>query len=554
MWSKLLEGSRSRLSPRIEPSKDIMITNRGNFDSSLSKELDAIYAEFEVDNREFLAPDGIQIAVNGDEDHQFSDGSELLDYDENEEESVFPVLEDDKVSKGEDGNLSDAETIEGEEIHNTSLSSSAVISFKNNNDLLIGQKNEDKATAVADMTPDELIDKNLALKELMAKLMEATSGKSIEKERKSKLMANDQSYRKEKKGKGGDQFKSPSDTTIYAPALKLTLTKEYNHIAQNNQQRNLGREVNVISGSNKEDSELMKQISQFLEQAQIENEMSKTLRPVVRSEIQQVRGRQPTQWDESTVRLGTSRNGYNSTHAQLEQADQVTQGMVRNAEWFRAATELPRGRVNVCNVNDHEVALIHQNQENVVQQPLALPGNVPILLPQNKVNSISEDESFHLTCHVHPNMRAKIQRGEFIELEKLLTRDKFRNSSSAGQRMELVSKGGETFIMPVEKDNKIMNVHKWEQAFRIYAAIYSHANRHRSAEIWQYIFVINSAASTYTWDNVASYDYMFRQLMACNPARSWANIYLQMWNLTMRDVIPKNNYFGDNSQYRKDGN
>ena len=122
--------------------------------------MDVIDAEFEVDNREFLAPDGIQIAVDGDEDHQFSDGSELLNYDENEEESVFPVPEDDKLSKGEDGKFSDAETIEGEEIHDTSLSSSAVISFKDNNDLLTGQEKEGKATAMADMTPDELIEKN----------------------------------------------------------------------------------------------------------------------------------------------------------------------------------------------------------------------------------------------------------------------------------------------------------------------------------------------------------------------------------------------------------
>ena len=118
--------------------------------------------------------------------------------------------------------------------------------------------------------------------------------------------------------------------------------------------------------------------------------------------------------------------------------------------------------------------------------------------------------------------------------------------------MELVNKGGETFIMPVEKDNKIANVRRWEQAFRIYAAIYSQANPHRSSEIWQYVYVINSAASTYVLDNVANYDYTFRQLMACNPSRSWANIYLQMWNLTMRETITKNGQFGDFCP-RKDG-
>ena len=43
----------------------------------------------------------------------------------------------------------------------------------------------------------------------------------------------------------------------------------------------------------------------------------------------------------------------------------------------------------------------------------------------------------------------------------------------------------------------------------------------RSAEIWQYVFTINHAASTYSWANVAEYDFAFRQMMGKNPLRSW---------------------------------
>ena len=118
--------------------------------------------------------------------------------------------------------------------------------------------------------------------------------------------------------------------------------------------------------------------------------------------------------------------------------------------------------------------------------------------------------------------------------------------------MELLSRGGETFILPADSGNKITNVRKWEQAFRIYAAIYSQASPTRASKIWQYVYVINSAVSTYHWDNISSYNYMFRQLMACNPMRNWSNIYHQMWNLTMRDVIPKNPSYGDSFGNRKD--
>ena len=188
---------------------------------------------------------------------------------------------------------------------------------------------------------------------------------------------------------------------------------------------------------------------------------------------------------------------------------------------------------------------------------VAQPMTMPVGQGQGGPQGITDDKFFHLTCHVDSNLKQKIEKGEYVDLEKLLIKDKFKNQSGGGQHMELISKGGETFIMPVDPDHKITNVRKWEQAFHIYAAIYSQANPHRSSEIWQYVFVINSAASTYTWENVANYNFTFRQLMECNPARSWANIYLQMWNLTMRDTLPKNNSyteFNAKKDWKRKGN
>ena len=31
--------------------------------------------------------------------------------------------------------------------------------------------------------------------------------------------------------------------------------------------------------------------------------------------------------------------------------------------------------------------------------------------------------SFHLTCHIEPNLKRKIENGEFIDLDKLLPKD-----------------------------------------------------------------------------------------------------------------------------------
>ena len=78
---------------------------------------------------------------------------------------------------------------------------------------------------------------------------------------------------------------------------------------------------------------------------------------------------------------------------------------------------------------------------------------------------------------------------------------------------------------------------KWDQAFRVYASIYSRANPHRSHEIWQYVHVIMTAASHYIWENVAEYDVTFCQLMAAYPHRNWGKIYNQMWNLAMKEPV-----------------
>ena len=109
-------------------------------------------------------------------------------------------------------------------------------------------------------------------------------------------------------------------------------------------------------------------------------------------------------------------------------------------------------------------------------------------------------------------------------------------TSNADSRVELVSHGGHTYFKPV-KESQIHGLRKWEQAFRVYAAIYTNANPERSGEVWQYMHCINVAAASFQWHNVAYYDTTFRQLMAFKPNRSWAKLYNQGWNLAMRDPI-----------------
>ena len=47
----------------------------------------------------------------------------------------------------------------------------------------------------------------------------------------------------------------------------------------------------------------------------------------------------------------------------------------------------------------------------------------------------SDDDFFHLTCHVDPSLVSKIEKGEFIDLERLLPKDRnFGRNSVAGEQ------------------------------------------------------------------------------------------------------------------------
>ena len=178
-------------------------------------------------------------------------------------------------------------------------------------------------------------------------------------------------------------------------------------------------------------------------------------------------------------------------------------------------------------------------------------GNVEHLSYLRYLDS-NDDDFFHTTCHVESSLRERIKKGEFVELEKLMIKRLHHNTDT---RLQLINKDGATyFAPPVDRDSKIDSIKKWEQAFRVYTTIYCAENPTRSGEILQYVDVIHRAASIFSWDNVARYDYVFRQLMASKPHRSWAKVYTQMWNLTLNEPIKKFNEVGNsNSNNNKYG-
>ena len=312
------------------------------------------------------------------------------------------------------------------------------------------------------------------------------------------------------KRRNGNLFpvqKSPSDTTIYAPALAKT---NVNNLPKN----------------------AIEQISNFVEEIR------------AASEPRQSRDNTPVRFTKKPTPQGHQGSNKSDNDDELqelqekEENKQATEKLLVEAEQFKATIAAPQGN----NVSGIEKLLIDKfKSELEIRRFLD-----------------DDDDFFHVSCHLEPSMKNKIERGEYVDLERLLPKDKFKNrlqDTEGFSLPEIFTRGGHTYVgTPPDKEQKINSIRKWEQAFRVYAAVYTEAHPDRSSEIWQYINNINVAAASYQWENVAYYDYVFRQLMSEKPWRSWGKTYAQGWNLALRSVInsggkPHQSFAGEHNSY-----
>ena len=364
--------------------------------------------------------------------------------------------------------------------------------------------------------------------------------------RKSKSRSNSKSA-KQPKGRieihtqgGSPAFKSPSDMTIYSPGLRKIMQDEENNIA------------------------IIDKISNFVEWIRIDNDRnSAQIRSSSHVNGQQSTGCSSTTPKSATVTLEIPNitrdtwrvergNGNASSFrhftdlqdgtphvAQVIQddgPDKVADQLLVQAEKFKAQVEAPKGKDNFFDLMmpyDYDKL----RSKFVKPQGLAPLDNEILFLR----NFDQDDEFFHVTSQIEPNLRQKIERGEFVDLERLLPGDRTLGRPGSGddlnrQLFQLISQGTGNYLEPpVPKTGKINSVQKWEQAFRVFAAIYTNANPGRASEIWQYVYVIHTAAAANPWDNVYFYDINFCELMTSKPWRSWGKTYTQGWNMAFNN-------------------
>ena len=90
------------------------------------------------------------------------------------------------------------------------------------------------------------------------------------------------------------------------------------------------------------------------------------------------------------------------------------------AEKFRASIAVPNpGETSHFVVQEGEHRNVGDLGQHVSQAAGLVNGGISIPIIGG---GVSDDDFFHLTCHIDPSLFLKIEKGEFVELEKLLLR------------------------------------------------------------------------------------------------------------------------------------
>ena len=146
-------------------------------------------------------------------------------------------------------------------------------------------------------------------------------------------------------------------------------------------------------------------------------------------------------------------------------------------------------------------------------------------LTKQFVHSAMVDENYKIVgAHVDSSTRARIVSHEYIDFGKLIPKD--RVMVEEDQKIQWVIRQGMPCCVPQVESTGINNYAKWEQAFRVYSAIYTEAHPHKAGELIQYNHIIHTAAQAYIWDNVYMYDKDFRIHISQFPLRSWDSSFL----------------------------
>lgn len=154
----------------------------------------------------------------------------------------------------------------------------------------------------------------------------------------------------------------------------------------------------------------------------------------------------------------------------------------------------------------------------------------------DSINSLSTEGEFDpLAVQLDHLTKEKIERGEYVDLRKLVPRDLIGDDADEDELHWVMQDGtprlrkrGGSELLP------ITGYRRWMTAFSGYARLYTRVNPTRGPETHQYMLDIQDAAQTYTWDSVYAYDKIFRMYMEKKPYHDWGTPYTKYWNKVLK--------------------
>ena len=338
----------------------------------------------------------------------------------------------------------------------------------------------------------------------------SNNGKSDRSKKRKKKQKKD----KRKKRKKGREFKynsqhvkaihdsrvkSPSDTTIYRPALRKERFAHTSPVGLNRYEQSTPVPVDNIT--------------KFINDIRVSDKAAERNSP---------RDTSVARGDSPDLRLNPP-----------ETAKSYADRQIIEAEKFRATVASPSGRNTPLPNNDTHQVMRNNESESTVEE-----GCVP---PVDYTADEKDAQFFAITSHVEDKLEVKIKHGKYVDMDDLYPKRKNGFKAPEAERfIELKDRDGHSYWAPKrDQSDRVDGIKKWNAAFRVYVTLYSKANPHRAAELMEYMDTINSAAASFTWDNVAYYDFQFRKMMDRTPERSWAKTSTQLWTYAMRDHLPK---------------
>ena len=139
----------------------------------------------------------------------------------------------------------------------------------------------------------------------------------------------------------------------------------------------------------------------------------------------------------------------------------------------------------------------------------------------------------NIGLHVSKQIKEKIVKGEYVELENLLPVSLSDSNMQYTRSRHIVMGRDGQLELQSKNVKKINDISTWLDAFIAYCSIYLTAHSNCAQSLLKHMFNVKLASSMSKGLGWKSYDQQFRMKKSQNPSMSWGNVDMELWVLCM---------------------